>query len=118
MLVAPTGTGPASWLGAAAAGLVALAIGALVRPAGGLAAALVAVPAAATVTLTATGDAPDQLLALTAATVALVLVGAVRRHPGLIAGGVVGTVLGLVAWICGRFDIPGTARPAWCCSAR
>jgi len=97
----------AAWLGAGVAGLAALAIGVWVPAAGGLVAALVAVPAAATVTLVATVDAPDDLLALTVAAVALALVGAVRRQPGLIAAGFTGTALALIAWICDRLDIPG-----------
>jgi len=107
VVVAFTATGPTSWLGAGAAGLVGLGIGALVAPVGGLAAALIAVPAAATIVVTATEAAPDHLLALTVAAIALALVGAVRRSPGLLAGGLVGTALGVVGWICGRLEIPG-----------
>ncbi len=105
--VASTATGPASWLGAGAAGLVGLGIGAMVAPAGGLAVALVAVPAAASITLTAGAAAPDYLLAFTLAAAALVLVGLVRRNPGLMAAGIASTALGLGGWICDRLDIPG-----------
>jgi type VII secretion integral membrane protein EccD len=106
--VAFSATGPTAWLGAAVAGLLGLAVGAWVPGPGGLAAALVAVPAAAVVTLSATGSAAraDLLLALTVAAVAVILAGAVRRQPGLIAGGAVGAALALGGWICARLDLP------------
>jgi type VII secretion integral membrane protein EccD len=106
-VVASPPAGPASWLGAGTAGLAALVIGAVVAPVGGLAAAMVAVPAAATISMTATAAAPDYLLTVTVASIALALVGAVRRSPGLIAGGGVSTALTFGAWICHRLDIPG-----------
>ncbi len=107
--VALGASSPVTWIGAALSGLLALVIGALVAERGGLWVALTAVPAAAIVVVTAVSDgltAADLLLAVAAAAFALLVVGLVRRAPGLVTGGAVAAVIALVGWVCLTAGLP------------
>ena len=87
--------------GPVAVAVLALVVAGLVAAGGGLVTGMLAVPAAAVAALNIAGDIDGQSAAAgaVAAAAALTLVGAVRRQPGLVAGGLTALAGTATAWI-------------------